>query len=64
VKELQKSRKLGTTYQDGQFPLIKVIDVDILSCLVAWIPSPETGPRKWALCEHHNTMGVLPEDAE
>nr|GAT49353.1 predicted protein [Mycena chlorophos] len=65
VKIAQKSVRLGTPYyQDGQFAPVEVIDVDDLSCLVARIPDPERGPKKWALCERSDAMGVSEQALE
>ncbi|KAJ6554783.1 hypothetical protein B0H19DRAFT_948174 [Mycena capillaripes] len=65
VKILAKSKRLGIPYyQDNKFAPIEAIDVDDISCLVARIPDHEPGPRRWALCERQDAMGVTEEQAE
>ncbi|KAJ7268894.1 hypothetical protein C8J57DRAFT_988152, partial [Mycena rebaudengoi] len=55
--KLAKKNHLDTPYyQDGQFSPLEVIDVDDISCLVARIPDPGSGPRMWALCERQDAM--------
>ncbi|KAK6966711.1 hypothetical protein R3P38DRAFT_2590291 [Favolaschia claudopus] len=59
VKLLAQSKTLGTPYyRDGDVSPIEVIDVDDISCLVSRIPDHQPGPRKWALWERHDAMGV------
>jgi hypothetical protein len=43
-------------YRDGKFEPIEVVDVDIISCLVACVPDHERGTRLWALCECQDAM--------
>ncbi|KAJ7187700.1 hypothetical protein GGX14DRAFT_383392 [Mycena pura] len=65
VKIQAASARLGTPYyQDGQFSPIKVVDVDDISCLVARIPAPGSGPKKWALCERFDAMGVSAQELD
>ncbi|KAJ7131013.1 hypothetical protein C8R44DRAFT_613173 [Mycena epipterygia] len=62
VKILAKSKRLGIPYYlDNNFAPLEVIDVDDISCLVARIPDHEPGPRRWALCERQDAMGVTEE---
>jgi hypothetical protein len=64
VRQSARSNKLGFWYyQEGQFEPVEVIDVDDVSCLVARVPAPKSGPRLWALCERQDAMGVS-EDLE
>ncbi|KAJ7159368.1 hypothetical protein C8R43DRAFT_1234078 [Mycena crocata] len=59
VNILAQSQRLGTPYyQDNKFAPIEVIDVDDISCLVARIPAPGNGPRRWALGERSDAMGA------
>ncbi|KAJ7207831.1 hypothetical protein GGX14DRAFT_365648, partial [Mycena pura] len=59
VKLIGHSKRLGFPfYQDGKFLPVEVVDVDDISCLVARIPGHGQGPRKWALCERQDAMGV------
>ncbi|KAJ7664620.1 hypothetical protein DFH06DRAFT_1128023 [Mycena polygramma] len=65
VKLLAKSKRLGIPYYiDNDFAPLEVIDVDDISCLVARIPDHEPGPRRWALGERQDAMGVGDEQAE
>ncbi|KAK6992594.1 hypothetical protein R3P38DRAFT_3082366 [Favolaschia claudopus] len=59
VKLQAQSKILGTPYyREGDVSPIEVIDVDDISCLVSRIPDHQPGPRKWALWERHDAMGV------
>ncbi|KAJ7206889.1 hypothetical protein GGX14DRAFT_366816 [Mycena pura] len=49
-------------YDDGKFGPIDIIDVDEISCLVARVPDHGPGPRRFALCERSDTMGVADDD--
>ncbi|KAF8216961.1 hypothetical protein K438DRAFT_1748094 [Mycena galopus ATCC 62051] len=65
VKLQAQSQRLGTPYfQDNKFAPIEVIDADDISCLVARVPAPGGGPRRWALCERQDAMGVSEEDPD
>jgi hypothetical protein len=65
VKILAKSKRLGLPYyQDNNFTPIEAIDVDDISCLVARIPDHGPGPRRWALSERQDAMGVTEEQPE
>ncbi|KAJ6599690.1 hypothetical protein DFH09DRAFT_1021152 [Mycena vulgaris] len=57
--KLAKKNHLGMPYyQDGQFSPIEVIDVDVISCLVAHIPDHESGRRYFAIWERPDAMGM------
>ncbi|KAK7028639.1 hypothetical protein R3P38DRAFT_2525481 [Favolaschia claudopus] len=63
LKLLAQSKTLGTPYyREGDVSPIEVIDVDDISCLVSRIPDHQSGPRKWALWERHDAMGVSPSE--
>jgi hypothetical protein len=65
VRILAKSKRLGLPYyQDNNLAPIEAIDVDDISCLVARIPDHGPGPRRWALSERQDPMGVTEEQPE
>ncbi|KAJ7245754.1 hypothetical protein C8J57DRAFT_1082207 [Mycena rebaudengoi] len=53
-----KSNPNTPYYQEGKFKPFEAIDVDDISCLVARVPDHQTGPRRWALSERADAMGV------
>ncbi|KAJ7248945.1 hypothetical protein C8J57DRAFT_1522000 [Mycena rebaudengoi] len=53
-----KSNPNTPYYQEGKFKPFEAIDIDDISYLVARVPDHQTGPRRWALSERADAMGV------